>query len=324
MKLTVNMMTRGRPAVIAETIARTLPNIRLKNTTLMVLIDIDDQPTIEALKQYVTTEPQVMLSIALREDTRGEKYDRALRECPADVYLPTCDYAPIMTPGFDELILDAASKFPDGIGCVYTDMANMSFPSYQAVTAKLVDLMGYIYPPWFPFWFIDHWLDDISRMTGRFAHAKVQVDSATLFTGKTIGLRDLEFWTWLYDAGRNERRRQATKIITAMEAPDWHKALLVQNFPLHEHRSFCINQNVRNHAAQIEQDRGGVESAPDARYLRIKAKADKLFAEWSADLNGEAMDNQAKLMSEIVQAAWDRDQAKVTSLMVQWRDRSAA
>lgn len=324
MKLTVNMMTRGRPKVAAETIERTLSNITRKDTTLMVLLDEDDETLPEFMRIFSKAYPPLYLSVRAREDSRGQKYDRALIECTADVYLPTCDYAPILTKGFDELILDAAAKFPDGIGCVYTDMANMSFPYYQGVTAKLVKLMGYIYPPYFPFWFIDHWLDDISRMVDRISHAPVAVDHTTLFTGKTIGMRDLEFWAWLYDAGRYERRRQATKIIDALDEPEWRKSVLVQNFPLVEHRSMCINHGVRVDAARIEQDRGGVESAPDERYLRIKARADKLFEQWSAEFKDDVEDAQARLMSDIVQAAWDRDQAKVTSLMVQWRDRSAA
>lgn len=287
LKLTVNMMTRGRPEIVAQTVARTLPNIVLPNTTLMLLVDDDDPETIAALTPFAMDE-HVLVSVRPREDTRGEKYDRALTECPADVYLPTCDYAPITTKGFDERILEATAKFPDGIGCVYTQMANMSFPHYQAPTAKLVELMGYIYPPWFPFWFIDHWLDDISRMIDRVAYLEIASPPIQLPGGhKTIGMRDLEFWTWLYDLGRNERRRQAGKIIEALDEPQWRKDMLRANFPWHEERSLRINISVRADRENIQRTRGGVESEPDARYLRIRDRADALMTEWSADYQAE-------------------------------------
>jgi hypothetical protein len=287
--LTVNMMTRGRHKIIVETVKRTLPNIVRADTTFMLLVDDDDQPTIDALQQFAE-HPNVLISVKPREDTRGEKYDRALTEAPADVYLPSCDYAPIMTRGFDQLILDAAAIFPDGIGVVYTEMANATFPAYQGVTAKLVEKIGYIYPPWFPFWFIDHWMDDLAKLIDRISYAPVAVDGTSLKPNKTIGLRDLEFWTWFFDAGRLARRKQAHDIINGedFQETEWRKALLLRNHPLIEFRSYSTNQFVRNNCKFAEQSRGGVESEPDERYNRIKAKAEKVFRQWVVDLDKEA------------------------------------
>jgi hypothetical protein len=289
LRLTVNMMTRGRPKIIAETVRRTLPNIVRADTTFMLLVDDDDQPTIDALQPFAD-HPNVLISVKPREDTRGEKYDRALTEAPADVYLPSTDYAPIMTRGFDQLILDAAAIFPDGIGVVYTEMCNASFPAYQGMTAKLVEKIGYIYPPWFPFWFIDHWIDDLAKLIDRISYAPVVVDCQSLAPGKTIGLRDLEFWAWMFDAGRLVRRKQAHDIINGedFQETEWRKDLLRRNHPLTEYRSYSINDMVRNNRAFIEQQRGGVGSAPDERYNRIKANAEKVFREWLVDLDKEA------------------------------------
>jgi hypothetical protein len=289
LKLTVNMMTRGRPKTIAETVRRTLPNIVRADTTFMLLVDDDDQPTIDELQQFAD-HPNILISVKPREDSRGEKYDRALTEAPADVYLPSCDYAPIMTRGFDQHILDAAAVFPDGIGVVYTEMCNASFPAYQGLTAKLVEKIGYIYPPWFPFWFVDHWIDDLAKLIDRISYAPVVVDGNSLKPNKTIGLRDLEFWAWMFDAGRLVRRKQAHDIINGedFQETEWRKALLRRNHPLIEYRSYAINQMVRDNRQSIEQRRGGVGSEPDERYNRIKAKAEKVFREWVVDLDKDA------------------------------------
>lgn len=291
MKLTVNMMTRGRPLIAAECIRQTLPNIVRDDTVFMLLVDDDDGPTIDALQKF-KDDPRVLLSVKPREDTRGEKYDRALIEAPADVYLPTCDYAPILTKGFDQSVIDAAALFPDGIGVVYSRMGNMTFPNYQGMTARLVEKIGYIYPPWFPFWFIDHWMDDLAHLIGRISYADMYVDHHTLATGKTIGLRDLEFWTWLFDAGKLKRRAQARAIIDGSDfiEPEWRKELLRRHHPLTEQRSFAINQLVRQNIKAIEAIRGGVGGAPDERYERIKARADLLIVDWLTDLAAEAGD----------------------------------
>jgi hypothetical protein len=264
----------------------------LKSTTFLICLDTDDKPSIEAVKalKRKLRDKRIVISVKDREDSRGEKYDRALKEAPADVYMPTCDYSPIVTKGFDKLILDAAALFPDGIGVVYTQMANMSFPAYQAMTAKLVKKLGYIYPHYFPFWFIDHWMDDLAKMIDRISYVDVEAAPHQMQGGhKTIGLRDLEFWTTLYDVGRVERKREALSIINGADfkEPEWRKTAMRNHFPMIDYRSWGINESVRNNAKHIEQTRGGVESQPDERYQRIKAKADVLMQDWHRTLTAE-------------------------------------
>ncbi len=135
--LTIIVQTRGRPGHLRETLARTLPALALETTTVLVCVDDDDFATkniIDTLPQ----DPHLQISIRPREDTRGPKYDRALTDAPADVYLPTTDKVPITKPGFDMAILETAKLFPEGIGCVCTPLINASFPGLQAPTAKLV------------------------------------------------------------------------------------------------------------------------------------------------------------------------------------------
>jgi len=290
MKLTVIFQTRNRPELLCNTVNESLANVRHPETTLMVAADEDDVATIRKLEEVSKIwDARVHISIKPREDTRGEKYDRALTECPADIYLPAVDYAPILTPGFDAKIIEAASLFPDGIGCVYTPMANHSFPQLQGITQGLVDKLGYIYPPWFPFWFIDHWMDDLAKLIDRISFADIHIDCSTFRPQNTIGLRDLHFWCALFDAGRLHRRKQALDIIESSDfkEPYWRKEILLRRHPLVEYCSFGINLWVRSDAERIEKLRGE-QDPPDERYLRIKARATKLLLEWTRDLEQEA------------------------------------
>jgi hypothetical protein len=192
------------------------------------------------------------------------------------------DYAPHVTRGFDQTILDAAAVFEDGIGVVYNHMANLSFPAMNAVTHGLVKKMGHLYPPLFPYWFVDHWLDDVARMIGRIAWADVEIDTSQRQpqAGKTWTqeYREPAFWASFYDALAPLRREMAQAII---DDPEFHetparKALLRQSYPGIEERSVMVNAHVR-----AMPDAG---LPHDARYLRVKAQAARILQEIYQDV----------------------------------------
>ena len=285
MRLTINIATRGRPALLTETIIRTLPNLSLPETVLMISADQDDQPTIDALKAMKSS--RLLVSIKPREDSRGEKYDRALTEAPADLYLPAADYGPFLTPGFDKRIIDAAI-WPDGIGVVYGPMCDELVPMFQVPTAKFVAKIGYIFSHEYPFWFIDHELADIAWMIGRINFCDVHMDVSKR-PGKTTRLRELNFWTAYYDFMALDRRVKARSVIMAddFEAPPWLKHQLCNWHPLTEKRSENRNARVRGSAAHCEEHRGE-SGPPDEGYLRAKEKAERKLNELYTALRAAA------------------------------------
>lgn len=276
MSLTISLATRGRPQRLLDTIQRTLPMIALDTTRIVVGIDNDDPETIEAIKLFAD-DPRVVPYIGDREDNIGDKWNRCLL-FRAALYMVQADYTPVVTPAFDRKLLEAAAVFPDGIGCVYGHMANLSFPSAQAVTQGLVDKLGWMYPPYFPYWFVDHWLDDIARLIDRIAFADVTLASpANKIT--TQEFREPAFWGTFFDSMRLMRRRQARAIVEADDftEPPWRKRLLVEHYPLVEHRSQWINDQVRRMTASPIETGGG------ARYVRLREQAVRMMqAEWPA------------------------------------------
>lgn len=254
----------------------------------MVSVDDDDKETIDSLPKLP---PQVMVSVAPREDSRGAKYDRALSVAPADVYLPAVDCAPLLTDGFDQIILDKAALFPDGIGVVHTPFLGRGTfpPGLQAITAGLVRKLGYIYNHEYPFWFIDHEIHDIGRLIGRYFQANVDFRPELWRPANTIRLRDVAFWATYYDMMALERRAKARAIIKGQDflTPDWQKFDLLENFQVIENEAFNINQNVRNSAAHLEAQRGD-KGPPDEGYLRAKAKAEAKLNELHSKLRKAA------------------------------------
>lgn len=269
MRLVISLATRGRPDQLLHTMTADLAMLSLDSTTLMVHVDHDDHPTIAALNSR-KLDPRVKVTIKDREDTIAEKWNRSLSE-PADLYLLLADDDPIVTPNADVKLHEAAQAFPDGIGMVYGHMVNASFSSIYAFTAKYVEKLGWLQPEYFPYWFCDHWTDDLARMIGRLSFADVRTDQRK--AGKTQEMREPGWWATWYDAAYLLRERAARAII---ESPDfhgeqWQKDLLIRNLSIHYHRSCWINQGVRNISQHLEQYSG--LSNQDPRYQRVKDKA---------------------------------------------------
>lgn len=255
--LTIGIATRGRPTLAWWTAVTTRENAG-PDTTILLLADHDD-PRLEEIE----VPEGVTLSVEPREDTIGGKWNRMIRLAPADVYMAMCDYRAQITPGFDQNILEAAAVYRDGIGFAFQHLANLSFPAYQSMTAKTAAIMGHFYVEHFPYWFTDHWLDDIGRMIGRVVFSPGQTAVGNR-EGGTQEFREPHLWASLYDALAGEREAIAEKLLAEMDEPEWRKDMLRMNWPLIHQRSRIINGLVRNMKGT---------ATPDKRYQRIRDRA---------------------------------------------------
>jgi glycosyltransferase involved in cell wall biosynthesis len=268
MKLLISLATRNRPQKLLSTIRQSIANWTHPNTEMILQVDADDYATLGILTE-TKLDPRVKVNINKREDTIAEKWNRAMKE-PADVYMIGGDDDPVVTQGYDSKILDAEQLFPDGIGMVYGHMSNASFSSIMCPTRKWVEKLGYILPEYFPYWFCDHWIDDIGHMTGRIVHADVRSDQRKV--GQTQEMREPAWWATWFDAAVMLRRQEAIGVIDHLGEDALHKARLQTNYLRVEYRSKWINDNVRAQARGLEA-MASANSLKDERYLRVKEKA---------------------------------------------------
>lgn len=237
MKLSIGLATRGRPDLLKHTLATTVAHISRPDTKLVVLVDDDDQPTLAAMgyydhlpTNYLLDFPQVVYSVRPRPLGLGAKYNRLVIEYPADVYLVMVDYAPHITMGFDQRILEAASLYPDGIAVIYNNLVE-NLPAINAVTHKFTELNDrMIYAPWFPYGFVDIWLDDIAKAIGRIAYCNINIDRS-LRPG-TQGKRDERFWRTFYNLTCPLRIDTCKRIIDTMWSGEQYKIALRNNIPM--------------------------------------------------------------------------------------------
>lgn len=283
-KLVVSLATRDRPQQVVETVSRSLALLASPNTVYMIQVDGDDFPTQHAVTNAPwSADSRIRINIKAREDTIAAKWNRCLTE-PADVYLCAGDDDPHITSGFDAKILEAASLFEDGIGFVYGINANLSFSCFVAATAKMCELMdNTIQPEYFPYWFCDHWTDDLAKLINRIAYTDVRTDQSK--AGKTQEMREPGWWATWFDAAYLMRRNQAHKIIDHLTGSDQQKELTRRLHRAVELRSRWINDQVRAQAPQLSAWSG--LKGPDPRYQRVKDKAVAMIPQL---LDGYGMD----------------------------------
>ena len=272
MQLVISLATRGRPDRLIDTIKKSVANWTEPNTVMRIQIDSDDFATIDACRQQKwDAGSYIQADVRHREDTIAQKWNRVM-DGPGDIFLVAADDDPYVSFGYDTKIIEAAKRFPDGIGMVYGHLANLSFSGAVAPTRKLCELMGNkIFPEYFPYWFVDHWTDDVARIIGRLSFAHIKTDQSK--PGVTQEMREPGWWATWFDAAYLMRRKQAHDIIESrfFSGERWHKDLLLTHHPLIEVRSRMINQAVRNQNAQLSQWAGNLK--PDERYNRVKQRA---------------------------------------------------
>lgn len=267
MKLSIIITTRNRPHLIVPTVRETIRRSRHPETRIIVMHDEDDRltagvkPQLERMGARVMTVP--------RPHSFGEKVNLGIAAEPADVYLLLVDYTPITTEGFDQKILEAAAMHPDGHAFICGWWANLSFPMLNAVTHKMVEKMGGMYPKYYPYWFIDHHLFNVARMIDRVVFVDVVADDSAKKTAAgpvwTTNKRETWLWALLFDALAKEQQEQARSII---ESPDFdetpaRKRVLINNFPWVMHHSACVNS--------LSRAEPGDDFTTDTWYERVRA-----------------------------------------------------
>jgi hypothetical protein len=287
--LTVTLATRGRPVLLAKCISQYLSKIRLRSTKFVVALDSDDTESIEVAQRF-SKHKYCVVDVREREDSVAAKWNRGITVCPADYYLAASDDSPMESDGFDKLIVEAPF-FPDQIGGILSYMSTMYFSISMTVSHRFAELQGelrgYDKPIMFveryPYWFIDHDLDDILHLINRVAFAPVRISQVD--AGKaTQELREPAFWGTFFDAGYLERRKFAFDLINhpSFQVSEWRRKILLSGAHVRrEYQSRAVNNGLRLNS--------GLPVVPgtEPRYDRLKEAAMRELRSWYPDLEAD-------------------------------------
>lgn len=276
MNLNLLIASRGRPVELQRTLTETAANIAdPANTTISVALDWDD----ESMKGINPPELPCKLiwNMSAREDSLGAKYNRAADASEAHAYVLGADDNVFTTPGWDERIRSTMRQFNGEFGFIYFGRLDGTLPTNFAVPHQLKTAQGgRIFPPFFPFWFHDTWIDEIAHLAGRILWTDIKVEEIH-GRGKSRGIRDVAFWAGLFDATRPPRIAVADAL-SQQYNPGWLQMQLLQRRDILS--MFFASRMLRlrdpQQAHEFEQ-RMSFDAPEDERYKRIKAHAETIL-----------------------------------------------
>lgn len=275
MKLSVCIASRGHPQDLLTVIKSIDDRVAdPANTIISVALDSDDGSNPEP----PATRCELRWSVSEREDSLGAKYNRAQMNAIADWYILGADDNLFVSDGWDETIRKHAQLYGGEPGLVYFGRLDGTLPTQMAISHSFVSYQGFLFPPYWPFWFHDTWIDEIGHLTSRILWAPVHIQEIG-GRGKTRGLRDVIFWAEFFETLRPIREEIAQRISTDHNPP-WLQLEIEQKLEIYRKFFAARTYRLRDKDTAVSFERRMSVDAPiSERYLRIKSKADAIVAE---------------------------------------------
>ncbi|MDQ2962579.1 MAG: hypothetical protein M3R31_05385 [Pseudomonadota bacterium] len=280
-RIALLLATRKRP----DKLLRALESFgalaaRVDKLVAVIGIDDDDEESIAVARTYAG-KTGVLWSIAPRELTLGHLWNRLARLGHAcDILALSVDDYVMRTEGWDEGYRSAVSLMPKGYGTAFpADPLHPGRCTLPVITRRLMDRMGFFVPPWFPFWFHDSWLGELGSYIACLLPVAVAVDAPD-GRGATNNIRDLAFWSELFEATRPMRVDVAKGLIEEMYANQ--PGLLINvfnNMPGVVMHHVAVRQRVMLKWAKDRKldEIASVDVSP--RYREAKRRAEGLLAQ---------------------------------------------
>jgi hypothetical protein len=224
-EISILCATRGRPELLTQSFATLKATTTRKDkTVLWVYVDEDDSATREAIRAARIMDPGMRVNwhVGPRTPGLGETHQAMWNASgrASEVYMISSDKARFDTPGWDELIRNKLTEFPDGVMLGFAHDPNAADQAtYPILGWGWLKTLNYFFPGYFPFWFDDKWVDEIGRMTGRYFKLPIVI-SPIAGRGRTQRMRGMPFWVRFFQLTLPERKDAAQRLIQAMHPQD--------------------------------------------------------------------------------------------------------
>lgn len=201
---------RGRPAMLNR-LVMSLFDTAKGDPRFEVLVSIDeDDPAWDATEPGMWSAlSQARIFVDPRPNTLGEKLNILAARATGDIVAFIANDYVMLTDGWPQIIRDAVEKLPNGIGVPFLkDSLHPDHASFPVLSRKMYEASRMFAPPWFPYWYVDTWWDEVGLMLGIRPEIAVEVE-APEGRGKSQGLKDVTFWATFFDRLRPYRARDA-------------------------------------------------------------------------------------------------------------------
>ena len=227
-RIAVMIPTRGRPAMLGETISSFLIATRRPElVSFWIAVDDDDRTTQDYIDRVdVNSLPFSLNWVVLpRQPTLAMTWNllwQAVYDGPG-FYLGFIDDYLMLTQGWDDAVRDVLSQTPNRLGLGQIPDSFQKNPDTLTIicgTAEWFNKLGYFVPPYFPFWFADTWLDQVATAAGLKFRLPLDVAPQGDAPPGTHRMRELGFWYKAFCAMTEERLDSAKQLALAAYAGD--------------------------------------------------------------------------------------------------------
>lgn len=189
-KISILMPSKGRPLQMARGIQSALETIEdLKNFELIIFADEDDKETIEKANEFVKTFRNVTLISGPAPYKQPDLWNNLLPYATGDIIVPFSDDQVFRTTGWDMIVRRSLSQFPDKIVLLNCE-DGADQPQLLTVTTfilhrRIIDTLGYLFPPYFDAYRTDEWFTDVFKAINRILPTPILIEHLHYSLGKS-------------------------------------------------------------------------------------------------------------------------------------------
>lgn len=218
MRILCAIATRGRPLRLAGTLHSLTTLASGKNQIDYVIgVDQDDKATLDLVPDLGGTYGCLSV-VRPRPVTLGDAWNSLAKDREWDVCAIIADKHLCLTPKWDTGIARLFGEH--NLAAARWNLLDKPLESVLMLPRKWYEAVGYLLPPYFPFWFSERWVVEVFELA--FGAGLPMVPDMLIAEPpwKTQGLRDLKFWFDFFAKTRVDRVRQAHAIATAFNIAD--------------------------------------------------------------------------------------------------------
>jgi hypothetical protein len=275
MKIAVVLPSRGNPGRL-QAVLMALDHLSSGRHEIAyhLIVDADDRDTLELPLAWARQ------GVVFRHGgdpavSHFNRINKLVRTLDADAVSWFADDVFPLAMHWDALIANGIDQgLPAFAWMEITDPDNMTYP---ILSKRWLDAVGYMFPEYFPFWFVDTWIMEVYELAFADSMPIVQNLPVGGRRGGTRGMHDLEYWFRFFAATHPERERDARRLADALavDVPDEGRIAMSR-----EHHKRFLRQ--LENVDVYEQTFGADSVVPSVRYLRLKAEADRVFPDIEA------------------------------------------
>ena len=273
--ITILCPTRSRPKLLDKAVDLIDKHTSRKDQVNMwLLVDNDDLQTCTLIQSGWSEKFGIKVSYLIDDPTitLGDGLNRLWQAASnGGIYMYMGDDHQMTTSNWDVTLRETFNSGPEDrfliaqISDLHRDSDDLTI---WAVTAEWLNKIGRFVPPYFPFWFIDMWVDHVSIMAGRKVMSGIQMKSAGGGGHGTQNLWNLRYWYRFFHLLLFERVQEVEKILHEIgrQTPtSYSQMALLAERHLQHYENWALSQISERHLLQVQGENLQGDAQPDER-----------------------------------------------------------